>query len=101
MWNKSKYQIQIQIKLVVFEIIWRNGSDVGSFFRMVRSLALFAFAGLEYSFLLFDLIEPNNNFEFHDFLFQDGLLLLEISVVFLNHFIQMLWLLHFLELHLY
>ena len=77
------------------------GGYVGSFFWMVGSLTLFAFAGLERPFFLFDLVEPDDNSEFHDFLFQDCLLLLEISVVFLNHFLQILWLLQFLEVHLY
>jgi hypothetical protein len=35
---------------------------------MVGSVALFGFTGLEGAFFLFDLVEPDDDSEFHDFL---------------------------------
>lgn len=51
-------------------------------------LASFAFTGMQRALFSFNLIEPDNNFYFGDFLFKYGLLLLKITLVLLDNFMK-------------
>jgi hypothetical protein len=64
------------------------GSLKVSPFGVNGSLASLAFTGMQRALFSFNLIEPDDNFYFGDFLFKYGLLLLKIAFVLLDNFMK-------------